>query len=26
VIITEGFIPTYYNLIKKGMQAFAYRL
>ena len=23
-IITEGFIPTYYNLIKKGMQAFAY--
>jgi len=25
-IITEGFIPTYYNPIKKGMQAFAYRL
>ncbi|ORP02398.1 protein-export protein [Streptococcus mitis] len=24
-ITTEGFIPTYYNPIKKGMQAFAYR-
>ncbi|MQQ65848.1 protein-export protein [Streptococcus mitis] len=25
-IITEGFIPTYYNPIRNGMQAFAYRL
>ncbi|ORO59597.1 protein-export protein [Streptococcus oralis subsp. oralis] len=26
VILTEGFIPTYYSPIKKGMQAFACRL
>ncbi|ORO64790.1 protein-export protein [Streptococcus oralis subsp. oralis] len=26
VILTEGFIPTYYSPIKKGMQAFAYGL